>query len=580
MTARLRAENLQDIPLAITSFSEADMRRRQLNNLADVAMQTAGFSFEDFASGAVETPAQYALFGGNAFNLGFTDVIDFNCSGGALWCGELPNNPESVPSENRSLPEPNVDPRSFGQIGNDEIFRASITYELTESLDLFYQYGLVESRVFSGRMSGRDTITGVPDTFILGFLAGNVPFDAQPNGGLQADSHEVRVSFDDGGPVRALIGALYYDSTDFFSNRTYYLPPLGTTPLDQANVTFPATTTILDDETFAIYGSVEYSVDKWTFAAEARYSDEKKRFLQAPDPVSNGPEFFYDLPSVPSEALFEPGNFSFITPRFTVQYQANADSQIYLTAARGAKAGGFNRIVTNFAEEQAYDPEFNWTFEIGSKNTFLDGTLQLNLSAFYIDWTDMQITGRQRDAAITDVNIITNIGGVTTWGVEMEGVWQPVDPLQISFAFSHVAPRVDDGVIFQEAVNGGWCTPDVCDPNGDIGGNTLPRTPVTQATTGIQWTDSLTDTMDYFLRTDISYQGKQYASFLNAGFVGGRTLVNASIGVTADSWDVQIWTRNLLNNEYASSTFFAGNFVYAPVFGERRTAGIMATYSY
>ena len=55
VTARNRAESVQDIPLAITAFDRNDFQRRNIENLDDVARLTAGLSFEDF-SGGFATP--------------------------------------------------------------------------------------------------------------------------------------------------------------------------------------------------------------------------------------------------------------------------------------------------------------------------------------------------------------------------------------------------------------------------------------------------------------------------------------------------------------------------------------------
>ena len=51
VTARSRAESIQEVPLAITAFGEEDIERRGIQELDDVARFTPGFSFEDFSGG-------------------------------------------------------------------------------------------------------------------------------------------------------------------------------------------------------------------------------------------------------------------------------------------------------------------------------------------------------------------------------------------------------------------------------------------------------------------------------------------------------------------------------------------------
>ncbi len=55
VTARNRAESLNDIPLSITAFDKDSIEKRTITELTDVARFTPGFSFEDF-SGGFATP--------------------------------------------------------------------------------------------------------------------------------------------------------------------------------------------------------------------------------------------------------------------------------------------------------------------------------------------------------------------------------------------------------------------------------------------------------------------------------------------------------------------------------------------
>ena len=56
VTARKREESAQDISLSISAYDEEDIRRRNLGQLEDVAMQTPGLAFEDFSNGGYGLP--------------------------------------------------------------------------------------------------------------------------------------------------------------------------------------------------------------------------------------------------------------------------------------------------------------------------------------------------------------------------------------------------------------------------------------------------------------------------------------------------------------------------------------------
>ena len=48
VTARQRAESIQDIPISITAFSAADIDKRGMVSMTDIALSTPGFNFENF----------------------------------------------------------------------------------------------------------------------------------------------------------------------------------------------------------------------------------------------------------------------------------------------------------------------------------------------------------------------------------------------------------------------------------------------------------------------------------------------------------------------------------------------------
>ncbi len=61
VTARKREESLQDIPVAVTAFTSADIARRGITELEDVALYTPGLVFEDFASSFSAAPTLRGL---------------------------------------------------------------------------------------------------------------------------------------------------------------------------------------------------------------------------------------------------------------------------------------------------------------------------------------------------------------------------------------------------------------------------------------------------------------------------------------------------------------------------------------
>ncbi len=95
------------------------------------------------------------------------------------------------------------------------------------------------------------------------------------------------------------------------------------------------------------------------------------------------------------------------------------DNQVYFTWARGYKAGQL-QLLQSSGEALGVDPEEIEAWELGTKNTFFDGKLQLNLTGFYYEYTDLQVP------QILGIQVVTrNAAEATVWGIEFEGVWQP-----------------------------------------------------------------------------------------------------------------------------------------------------------
>jgi hypothetical protein len=75
-------------------------------------------------------------------------------------------------------------------------------------------------------------------------------------------------------------------------------------------------------------------------------------------------------------------------------------------------------------------------FEIGSKNSFLDGTLQLNLTGFYYQYKNLQLARIVQRTAVND-NIDADI-----YGLEAEAIISPIRDFVVNANFSYLHTRV------------------------------------------------------------------------------------------------------------------------------------------
>src|SRR3546814_8003209 len=85
--------------------------------------------------------------------------------------------------------------------------------------------------------------------------------------------------------------------------------------------------------------------------------------------------------------------FNKLTGRVVLDLKVTDDNLIYASYSRGYKSGGINPpLQPIFEVPESFKPEQVDAFEIGSKNTFGNGALQLNLTAFYYKYKDLQLS--------------------------------------------------------------------------------------------------------------------------------------------------------------------------------------------
>ncbi len=123
------------------------------------------------------------------------------------------------------------------------------------------------------------------------------------------------------------------------------------------------------------------------------------------------------------------------TGRAVIDYAITPDNLVYASYSRGYKSGGINPPLSPiFAVSDSFKPEFVNAFEVGSKNTF--GKVQLNLTGFYYDYKDLQLS---RIVARTSVN--DNVSA-KIYGLEAEAVMHPTPELTLNMNASYLHTEV------------------------------------------------------------------------------------------------------------------------------------------
>ncbi|MEO9601009.1 TonB-dependent receptor [Parasphingorhabdus sp.] len=317
--------------------------------------------------------------------------------------------------------------------------------------------------------------TSDTDTTGLGSFGGNSICGTTPlqfDGSNQANSSwsaEAIISSDLDGPFNFLVGGIYADF--HLSENSYYVNAFaidyvagllgsftslgnGLPPSFLGTPYFRNNTNDLTVKSYGLFGEVYFDVsDRLKLTGGLRYNNDEKNvearstlasflvpYSQTTDAFDSPFVGSYDAdPGTPGNQIYQRRNVkdNEITGRLVLDYQISDDNLLYASYSRGYKSGGLNPpLQPIFEVPESFESEQVDAFEIGSKNSFGDGALQLNLTAFYYKYKNLQLS---KIVARTSVN--ENIDA-DIYGAEVEAVLRPDPDWMINMGFSYLKTKV------------------------------------------------------------------------------------------------------------------------------------------
>ncbi len=225
------------------------------------------------------------------------------------------------------------------------------------------------------------------------------PFDVlKPYYTRDADilTEELRLSSTEPDGVQWTVGGFYRKARIVNYNTFYFaLPGAPGTPLP-ALIAAPNK---LESESGAVFGDANYQfAGRLTLGAGIRYYEDDQEY---------------------TTTTFQIGTFKSTNPRVYAQYKLTGEANLYTSAAKGFRSGGFNAL-----NQPRYDPEHVWTYELGTKFSALQGRLSADVAVYYSDYGDYQISGFLPPPA-PPINIISNAGDARIRGIEAALTWRP-----------------------------------------------------------------------------------------------------------------------------------------------------------
>lgn len=269
-----------------------------------------------------------------------------------------------------------------------------------------------------------------------------------------------------------------------------------------------------------------------------------------------------------------------VTGALIAAYDVNDNVNIYGSYTRGFKGGGYAldsaaARVGSFT----FDPETVTAWEFGVK--VQTSNLILNTAVFRQNIEDFQTNVFTGSSFVPD-----NAGEIQVGGIEIETLFQPTDRLTltggvtwlweskyVSFADGPCPVSDTSNCTFRASA-----TSPALVPVQDLSGRDTGTAEITGNVTAL-YVHPLSNDLEAFVRGEVYFISDRFLTTDLDPLITqeGYNLINGSFGVGAEdgSWELQIWGRNLADEEYLQGGFnstLPGNINGYP--GDPRTWGV------
>ncbi|MDT9600117.1 TonB-dependent receptor [Sphingosinicella rhizophila] len=261
-----------------------------------------------------------------------------------------------------------------------------------------------------------------------------------------------------------------------------------------------------------------------------------------------------------------------LTWRAGLSYQPDNDLLFYGNVSKGFRVGQVNANFgpspvdpTDYVIPEGYDPDSTINYELGAKTSFLDNRLTVNIAAYHIAWSNIQIDGTR----ISDFRtFIANAGKAHITGVEAEINAKPVRGLNLYATATVQGGKIDS------------VPADIIVPAAE--GDRLPGLAKLKLSGGAEYRWDLSRNYEAYVRVDGQYTGKTPNDFANSGLNpfyainDDFTSIDASIGLDTAWGNVALYGENLTDNDAIILKTLSSPNPYNTL--RPRTFGIRLTY--
>ena len=281
----------------------------------------------------------------------------------------------------------------------------------------------------------------------------------------------------------------------------------------------------------------------------------------------------------PGTATDEEATWDGFTGDLKIEYKPADDHMVYTSVSHGYKPGfingnaqGLGCVPPNITPLGNAEDETIWAYEVGSKNRFLDDTIQANLTAFFYDYENLQVRSQ-----FDNTSFVQNAPEAQVWGIEFEGIWEPIEDLSLSVVYGYLNARYLDYTGFN------FETGEI----EDFSGNRMVRAPKHTATFAAEYLWSLEGNgriiprIQYFISDSIYFNASNSRDSREPSY--GTLQVRTRWESESDRFFIEGFVENLTDEDVRSTRSVGGGLLGRPIivaYEPPRTWGVRIGVSY
>lgn len=454
--------------------------------------------------------------------------------------------------------DPSIGSFSFAEFSKDKLDAFNLTAEYSTAFaDLVANASHTERHIFTNQDRGEAIASvnaAVKSLYPLATRVLNIPWASAVTGvntahdmTARANTLELRAVSNDGGALKWTAGVFYKKTETGFNDDG------GGSPFIPAS-SWAAVTTAASKGKASVTSSLHtdsYSTIKQT-ALFGEVSDDINERLQV---LLGGRLFRESRTAVTSWdsafAYFSGGSAkggdqsgktdSLFNPKLTASYKIAPNMLGYVTSSQGFRSGGQNdyRVYipgspVDFKSEKLVNQE------LGLKTLLLDKSLVLNLSAFYMNWKDLQQLIAKGSAGIGSA--IGNVGDAHSTGLEVESKWVAAAGLELSASASVMNAVLDNAVVLPAGA-GGLTVPE---------GTRIPGTSKRSFSLGASYRHAIAEGLQGFAGARFSGRSNFTSDLPTYQLTtAGSAVLDLRAGIEAKKWQLYVFVDNAGNKSVA-----------------------------